>query len=122
MKKLNFLALFALLAIFSFTFPIEETANQTTNGHIKGVVLDEAMGTPVEGIEVKAHMSKGKYHDEAVTDSNGKFLLELKPGTYDLMINYQGQNSTYDSQKITGIEVKENKYTIISASLPYPGK
>lgn len=66
--------LFQLLAGFAFA----------QNGTIRGTVFDESNGDPLFGVSVLVkELSTG-----AVTDFDGKFEIQVAPGTYTLQVSY----------------------------------
>ncbi len=66
--------LFQLLAGFAFA----------QNGTIRGAVYDESNGEPLFGVSVLVkELSTG-----AVTDFDGKFEIQVAPGTYTIQVSY----------------------------------
>ncbi|GAB3329714.1 TonB-dependent receptor [Marivirga atlantica] len=74
-------------------------------GTIRGTVTDAANGEPLFGVNaVIAGTTTG-----AVTDFDGKFQINVEPGTYTLQISFV----TYQKITIEGVEVKEGGVNII---------
>jgi outer membrane receptor for ferrienterochelin and colicin len=81
-------------------------ADKTTNGTIKGVVLDEGTQAALQGASV---MLKGTNRG-AITDLNGNFsIADLKAGTYSLLISFNG----FFKKTIDSLVVAENAATDI---------
>ncbi len=90
-----------LIIIFALT----STYIFAQTGTIRGTVIDDSDGQTLIGVNIYIKsISKG-----TVTDLDGKFTLELEPGTYDLQISY----ITYQTTTITGVEVKEGKLELL---------
>ena len=69
---------------------------------ISGVITELNSGKPIEYASISVLKSDGNIETGGVTDSNGRFhIKEIKPGTYDLKIEFMG----YESQIINGIEL-----------------
>lgn len=74
-------------------------------GTIRGSVIDDSDGQTLIGVNIYiSAISKG-----TVTDLDGKFSIDLDPGTYDLQISY----ITFQTTTITGVEVIENEVTLL---------
>lgn len=99
MKKLIVIFLTGLLSFTSFS--------QT--GSITGVVNDGELNDvlPFADVVVKG-TNKG-----VVTDFDGKFNLELEPGTYTLVFSFVG----YQTKEITEVVVSSNKETRVDVVL-----
>jgi hypothetical protein len=81
-------------------------ANKTTNGTIKGVVLDEGTQAALQGASV---MLNGTNRG-ATTDLKGNFsIADLKAGTYSLTISFNG----FFKKNIDSLVVAENTTTDI---------
>ncbi len=96
MKKLTVLAL--LMGAF---FP-----SLAQLGTIRGTVLDQSIGEPLFGVTVViVGTTTG-----AVTDFDGKFEIKLAAGTYNLQVSFV----SFETVKITGLEVKPGEVTVLS--------
>ena len=95
-----------IFTIFLFFIGITVWAQ---NGVITGVVNDGEMNDvlPFANVLVK-EINKG-----VMTDFEGKYSVELEPGTYTLVFSFVG----YQTQEITGIEVKGNQEKIVNVIL-----
>src|SRR5690606_195339 len=82
------------------------TAGQ--NG-ITGIVNDGDANDvlPFANIQLK-NTSKG-----TTTDFEGKYTLDIDPGTYNVIFSFVG----YETKEITGVEVKNNQYFTLDVTL-----
>lgn len=76
------------------------------NGTIRGQVIEDDTGEPLIGATV---LIEGTTNGTA-TDLDGKFSLSVAAGTYTLQISFV----SFETQKITGVEVKANEVTVIN--------
>lgn len=92
---------------FTFTLVLLAFAGQLNaqNGFIRGQVIDDRTGESLLGVSV---LIKDTYKG-ASTDLDGKFSLELAPGTYDLQVSY----ISYQNILLTGIQVTAGEATVI---------
>ena len=90
-------------------FLIISTTLWSQNGIITGVVNDGEMNDVLSFANV---VVKGTDKGE-MTDFEGKYSLELEPGTYTLVFSFVG----YQTQEITEIEVKANQEKIVNVVL-----
>jgi hypothetical protein len=75
------------------------------NGTIRGAIFDEKSGEPLFGVSVLVkETSTG-----AVTDFDGKFEIQVSPGTYTLQISY----ISYSTLSLTDVLVETGKVAII---------
>jgi outer membrane receptor protein involved in Fe transport len=79
----------------------QERAANADNGRIKGKVVD-GKNEPLPGVTIQALEGKG-----TVTNVDGTYELSLPPGVYTLTFSY----ISYDTRKVTEVEVKENGIT-----------
>lgn len=100
---LKFLPLGILFIIFSLTA-------QAQSGKIEGKVVDKKSGETLIGLTVGIDgTTKG-----AVTDIEGRFVVaNLAPGKYSVTFRYLG----YQSQTVTGVEVKADAATTLNISM-----
>jgi TonB-dependent receptor len=78
-------------------------------GVLDGIVVDGDLGEGLPGANViVAGTATG-----TATDFDGKYLLELPPGTYDISYSYIG----YNTKTVNGIEISEGQTTTISVEL-----
>lgn len=68
---------------------------------VSGVVTDNDIGDPLIGVNIVYAAGKG-----VVTDIDGKFVLKLEPGNYELTVSYVG----FVSQKKNITVAKKNVY------------
>ncbi len=89
------IVLLQLLAGFAFA----------QNGTIRGAIFEESTGEPLFGVSVLIkELSTG-----AVTDFDGKFELQVAPGTYTLQASY----ISYTSFELTAVVVKAGEVAVI---------
>jgi len=94
------LALIGLSALLLFNQKLLSQEKNPKSG-VKGIIK-ESTGEPLEGVTVRIEgTSLGAY-----TDSEGKFLFELKPGEYQLKFSYIGFDDT-----LIKVKVQFNKIT-----------
>lgn len=79
----------------------QERVAGADNGRIKGKVID-SKNEPLPGVTIQALEGKG-----TVTNVDGTYELSLPPGVYTLTFSY----ISYDTRKVTEVEVKENGIT-----------
>ena len=103
MKKIFCFLLF-IFFLFSKTFA------QSSPVNLSGKVIDAESGSPLTGASVVMASPKrtGK-----VTDVEGRFTLQLSPGTYTLQFAYVG----YSPKTVSGIEVKAGQVNEVEVSL-----
>ncbi|NGM64993.1 TonB-dependent receptor [Sphingobacterium sp. SGR-19] len=99
MNKQIFLLLLSIipLALFSQT------------GRITGTITDENTNATITGVSV---MTIGGTQ-AASSDFEGKYTIEVAPGTYTVLFSYIG----YASKEITDVKVTEGKATIVDIAL-----
>ena len=88
MQKITFIALCALLSIKGIC--------QTTYFYAKGTVINAESKLPMQGASVFAENTTLG----TVTDQDGKFVLALPNGGYDLIVSYAGFNTK--NERISG--------------------
>lgn len=86
-----------------------EPAPTGTTG-ICGTVIEASAKEPL--IEAQVQVVKGGAASVR-TDVDGRFVLSLPPGTYDLRVNYE----LHRSRRIAGVQVHEGKCTAVSFPL-----
>lgn len=99
MKNLKFV----LLLTLSFMAQV----GLAQNGKIRGTTYDRSNGEPMWGVQVIV-LSNGA---GAVADFDGKFEIEVAPGTYQL----QAKFVSYTSVTISDVVVKPGEVTVIDA-------
>jgi TonB-dependent receptor len=99
----------------SIVVKIEESKKQQKQnpGKITGMVLDEkGQGLPAASIKV---VETGK---NVQTSVDGNYALSLPSGTYTIEVSY----ISYQKQRITGVEVEENKNTLLDIAMKVDAK
>lgn len=75
-------------------------------GTLRGAIFEEATGEPLFGVSVLVkETSTG-----AVTDFDGKFEIQVDPGTYTLQISY----ISYSTVELTAVGVKAGEVNVIN--------
>lgn len=75
-------------------------------GTIRGAIFEEGSGEPLFGVSVLVkEISTG-----AITDFDGKFEIQVEPGSYTLQISY----ISFATVELTGVEVKAGNTIIIN--------
>ena len=75
-------------------------------GIIRGAIFEEASGEPLFGVSVLVkEIATG-----AVTDFDGKFEIQVAPGTYTLQISY----ISYSTVELTSVEVKAGGTVVLN--------
>lgn len=78
---------------------------QAQNGTIRGTVYEESTGEPLYGVSILVkELSTG-----AITDFDGKFEIQVAPGTYTLQISY----ISFKSIELTSVVVEERKVLVL---------
>jgi hypothetical protein len=74
----------AILLMLAFAMPVELRAqNNSLDGTIRGVVIDEATGQPIAGVLVEVLDHVERIRRSALTDEDGRFLLlRVFPGPF----------------------------------------
>ena len=76
------------------------------NGTIRGAIFDESTGEPLYGVSVLVkETSTG-----AVSDFDGKFEIQVAPGSYTLQISY----ISFGTVNLTEVAVESGKVTVLS--------
>jgi len=79
---------------------------QAQNGTIRGTVYEESTGEPLYGVSVLVkELSTG-----AITDFDGKFEIQVAPGTYTLQISY----ISYNTIDLTTVVVSAGQVNVLS--------
>lgn len=98
--KRTFYLFLAVFILFSTGFA------QAQNGTIRGAVYEESTGEPLFGVSVLVkELSTG-----AVTDFDGKFEIQVAPGTYTLQISY----ISYTTVELTSVVVTAGQVNVLS--------
>ncbi|NDE61846.1 MAG: TonB-dependent receptor, partial [Cyclobacteriaceae bacterium] len=75
------------------------------NGTVRGAIFDESTGEPLYGVSVLVkETSTG-----AVTDFDGKFELQLAPGSYTLQVSY----ISFSTINLTEVKVEAGQVTVL---------
>ncbi len=75
-------------------------------GIIRGAIFEEGSGEPLYGVSILVkETSTG-----AITDFDGKFEIQIDPGTYTLQISY----ISYATVELTGVEVKAGETVVLN--------
>lgn len=82
---------------------------QSNTGKISGIVVDAKTGEPVIGANVAIESTT----NGAATDLDGKFTIQVAPGTYSITASY----ISYAKKTITGVEVSLGETTSLNISL-----
>lgn len=99
----------ALAVCLVLTAPLAASA-QSTTGKVSGRVVDAATGDGLPGVTVRL----GDTGRGAATDADGEYaILNLSPGTYDLIASYIG----YQTAVREGIRVSINRTTKVDFEL-----
>ncbi len=109
-----FAALFYLLTPLSVPASLV-AAEQYATGIAGRVTTSD--GSIVVGAEIQVSQGKTKLAIKAVTDSKGEYWLELKPGTYDISVDWP----SWKPAKRKNINVEKNVKSTIDFVLQ-PGK
>lgn len=72
------------------------------NAVVYGSVYDSETSEPVIGATIATNTNEG-----TVTDLDGRYRLDLKPGTYELKFSYLGYSSKKKSITLQGDQIKE---------------
>jgi hypothetical protein len=81
-------------------------------GGVEGVVRDRDSGEPVSGVLVNA-TGQNRY---TVSDFNGQYMLELLPGTYDLLTS----GYCFDSDTVFGVEAPDDELGYMDLTVGVP--
>lgn len=84
-------------------------AGAQTTGKIAGKVVDKKTGEELIGVSVIIEGTT----TAVATDIDGKFVLNVKPGTYNIVFSYV----SYQKKTVNGVVVKEKETTVLNASL-----
>ena len=98
MKKILSLVFFVFIICFYYS-----------QSKIRGTVIDEEFNDPMPYANV---IIKGSSNG-VTTDFDGKFSLNVQPGTYTLVFSFVG----YNTKEITEVVVKENEVKEINVNL-----
>ncbi len=98
--------------LFSITLFMLAGFRPLTETILSGLVTDGDTHEPLIGATIK--VSKNHSLVKAtISDVNGKYSLQLEPGTYEVEFSYTG----YSSQRVNEVKVPANETTILDASL-----
>lgn len=101
-KTMRFISLVVFMAAFQLMFAGEEMSEPkvAANAMMSGVVIDLATGEGLAGATVVVEGTQAK----AFTDLEGRFSINgLKPGTYDIKVNY----ISYEETKLKQVKLDE---------------
>lgn len=93
------------ISTFIFFFFLAVSFSYAQKGKVAGTVMD---GEFVEPMAFANILVKGTTTG-TTSDFDGKYELELEPGTYTLIFSFVG----YDTQEISEIVIKSNEITVI---------
>jgi hypothetical protein len=94
---------YSLLAVFLL---ITTGFAQAQNGIIRGTIFEESTGEPLFGVSVLVkELSSG-----AVTDFDGKFEIQVAPGTYTLQVSY----ISYTTIELTSVVVSAGQVNVVN--------
>ncbi|GMQ25766.1 TonB-dependent receptor [Algoriphagus sp. oki45] len=97
-RTLSILAFLLMIGMSGFT--------QAQNGTLRGAIYDEKTGEPLFGVSVLVkETSTG-----AVTDFDGKFEIQVAPGSYTLQISY----ISYSTVELTQVEITSGQVTVLN--------
>jgi outer membrane receptor protein involved in Fe transport len=102
MSKEFFLSFCVLVLSFTISFAQEK-------GSIRGKVIDAGTGESIIGATVVIENTT----TGTITDFDGNYSIDLKPGTYNIKISF----ISYETQKFTDIAVSPGDVKIINANL-----
>ncbi|TDY10594.1 TonB-dependent receptor [Meridianimaribacter flavus] len=97
------------ISTFIFFFFLAVSFSYAQKGKVAGTVMD---GEFVEPMAFANILVKGTTTG-TTSDFDGKYELELEPGTYTLIFSFVG----YDTQEISEIVIKSNEITVIDVTL-----
>ncbi|TFV95520.1 TonB-dependent receptor [Algoriphagus kandeliae] len=107
MKKYNSKSLtksiFTLIVIILTQFLVGYVFAQ--NGTIRGTIYEEATGEPLFGVSVLVRETG----TGAISDFDGKFEVQVAPGTYTLQISYL----SYTTVELTAVSVTAGEVTVL---------
>ena len=95
--------------ILSLVFIVFIICFYYSQSKIRGTVIDEEFNDPMPYANV---IIKGSSNG-VTTDFDGKFSLNVQPGTYTLVFSFVG----YNTKEITEVVVKENEVKEINVNL-----
>ncbi|MFW6019542.1 MAG: TonB-dependent receptor domain-containing protein [Bacteroidales bacterium] len=95
-----------IIVIFFLFFIITTLTIAQEKGSIRGTVYDENTGEDIVGASVVIKDT----HTGTATDLDGKFSLDVKPGTYDLKLSF----ISFQTLTIEDIEVKSGEVTVLN--------
>lgn len=99
MKRTHYLFL-AIFLVLSTGFA------QAQNGIIRGAIYEESTGEPLFGVSVLVkELSTG-----AVTDFDGKFEIQVPPGTYTIQVSY----ISYATIEVTSVVVAPGQVNVVN--------
>ncbi|WBL42953.1 TonB-dependent receptor [Algoriphagus halophytocola] len=99
MKRTFVLILLVLSQVFAgFAF--------AQKGTIRGTIFDEITGEPLFGVSVLVKETSSG----AVTDFDGKFEIQVDPGSYTLQLSY----ISYSTIELTEVEVKADEVNVLN--------
>jgi len=95
--------------------------NNTLDGEVRGEITHALTGGSLEDVNITVrkniHTKRGTIIDKTITDSNGKYSLNLTHGIYTLELNKVGFITTYFTVTSIGGETKDNQGASISPVL-----
>ena len=98
---MNYLKILLLALAWGFA----GVANAQDDGFIRGQVMDDEFGDPLPGVTI---FLEGTTLG-TLTDLDGKFNLEVAPGTYNLRVSY----ISYETLNINDLQVKAGEVTLL---------
>ncbi len=89
---------------------VQGIRSQPATGTVSGSTFDSQTGRPIAGVTIALN---GQLSDKQVTDSDGKFVLKVSPGTYTLSF----ASTNYLPVELTSVVVKPGEVTEASTVL-----
>src|SRR3989454_1053730 len=108
---------FLLAAVLFATTSLVLYGQSITDGAIGGTVSDQSKSL-VPNAKITARNTETDREDSTITDDTGGFrIVQLRPGTYTVMVTAQG----FSSRKLEGVVVEIGRVTSLEISLAVGG-
>ena len=102
---------FALILLITLCFPGSVAGQQKAT--FKGTIVDAEDGTPLIGANVKLRKD---FSTGTVCDQEGRFSLQLAPGTYTFILSFIGMETDSVTLSLKAGETLEKQFMLVPVS------
>ena len=110
LKTMKFLMLSGFLVYFWGIFSTESFAATSNSAQITGVILNKSTGVGISAAKVTLIGSKTEYGTN--TDTQGKFKMKVRPGTYSVGVTHPKYQTFQTKIKLTAKKTQKVSWSV----------